>query len=167
MIGLGRNTLSLKFISKYFLFIIIIRFSKMEIKCPECETFLEVPDDQMNKKGRCLSCGVKFLIEESLINTDSETVSAIESNNNDVIEDQEEADNEEVNLGFNANLNKTIYALFFTSFGILIGLIIGYFIGNSIGGNDNGGLNDSMNSTNNPIIRSSGDTLDPFGIDYD
>ena len=139
----------------------------MEIKCPECETFLEVPDDQMNKKGRCLSCGVKFLIEESLINRDSDTVSVIESNNNDVIKDQEEADNEEVNLGFNANLNKTIYALFFTSFGILIGLIIGYFIGNSIGGNDIRGINDSMNSTNNPIIRSSGDTLDPFGIDYD
>ena len=139
----------------------------MEIKCPECDTLLEVPDDQMNKKGRCLSCGVKFLIEESLINRDSETVSAIESNNNDVIEDQEKADNEEVNLGFNANLNKTIYALFFTSFGILIGLIIGYFIGNSIGGNDIRGINDSMNSTNNPIIRSSGDTLDPFGIDYD
>ena len=139
----------------------------MEIKCPECDTLLEVPDDQMNKKGRCLSCGVKFLIEESLINRDSDTVSAIESNNNDVIEDQEEADNEEVNLGFNANLNKTIYALFFTSFGILIGLIIGYFIGNSIGGNDIRGINDSMNSTNNPIIRSSGDTLDPFGIDYD
>ena len=139
----------------------------MEIKCPECETFLEVPDDQMNKKGRCLSCGVKFLIEESLINRDSDTVSVIESNNNDVIEDQEEVDNEEVNLGFNANLNKTIYALFFTSFGILIGLIIGYFIGNSIGGNDIRGINDSMNSINNPIIRSSGDTLDPFGIDYD
>jgi len=139
----------------------------MEIKCPECDTFLEVPDDQMNKKGRCLSCGVKFLIEESLINRDSDTVSVIESNNNDVIEDQEEADNEEVNLDFNANLNKTIYALFFTSFGILIGLIIGYFIGNSIGGNDIRGINDSMNSTNNPIIRSSGDTLDPFGIDYD
>ena len=139
----------------------------MEIKCPECDTFLEVPDDKMNKKGRCLSCGVKFLIEESLINRDSDTVSVIESNNNDVIEDQEEADNEEVNLGFNANLNKTIYALFFTSFGILIGLIIGYFIGNSIGGNDIRGINDSMNSTNNPIIRSSGDTLDPFGIDYD
>ena len=139
----------------------------MEIKCPECDTFLEVPDDQMNKKGRCLSCGVKFLIEESLINRDSDTVSVIESNNNDVIEDQEEADNEDVNLGFNANLNKTIYALFFTSFGILIGLIIGYFIGNSIGGNDIRGINDSMNSTNNPIIRSSGDTLDPFGIDYD
>ena len=140
----------------------------MEIKCPECDTFLEVPDDQMNKKGRCLSCGVKFLIEESLItNRDSDTVSVIESNNNDVIEDQEEADNEEVNLGFNANLNKTIYALFFTSFGILIGLIIGYFIGNSIGGNGIRGINDSMNSTNNPIIRSSGDTLDPFGIDYD
>ena len=139
----------------------------MEIKCPECDTFLEVPDDQMNKKGRCLSCGVKFLIEESLINRDSETVSAIESNNNDVIEDQEKTDNEEVNSGFNANLNKTIYALFFTSFGILIGLIIGYFIGNSIGGNDIRGINDSMNSTNNPIIRSSGDTLDPFGIDYD
>ena len=139
----------------------------MEIKCPECDTFLEVPDDQMNKKGRCLSCGVKFLIEESLINRDSETVSAIESNNNVVIEDQEKADNEEVNSGFNVNLNKTIYALFFTSFGILVGLIIGYFIGNSIGGNDNGGLNDSLNSTNNPIIRSSGDTLDPFGIDYD
>ena len=139
----------------------------MEIKCPECDTFLEVPDDQMNKKGRCLSCGVKFLIEESLINRDSDTVSVIESNNNDVIEDQEEADNEEVNLGFNANLNKTIYALFFTSFGILIGLIIGYFIGNSIVGNDIRGINDSMNSTNNPIIRSSGDTLDPFGIDYD
>ena len=139
----------------------------MEIKCPECETFLEVPDDQMNKKGRCLSCGVKFLIEESLIIRDSDTVSAIESNNNDVIEDQEKADNEEVNLGFNANLNKTIYALFFTSFGILIGLIIGYFIGNSIGGNVIRGINDSMNSTNNPIIRSSGDTLDPFGIDYD
>ena len=139
----------------------------MEIKCPECDTLLEVPDDQMNKKGRCLSCGVKFLIEESLINTDSETVSAIESNNNDVIEDQGEADNEEVSLGFNANLNKTIYALFFTSFGILIGLIIGYFIGNSIGSNDIRGINDSMNSTNNPIIRSSGDTLDPFGIDYD
>ena len=139
----------------------------MEIKCPECDTFLEVPDDQMNKKGRCLSCGVKFLIEESLINRDSDTVSVIESNNNDVIKDQEEADNEEVNLGFNANLNKTIYALFFTSFGILIGLIIGYFIGNSIGGNGIRGINDSMNSTNNPIIRSSGDTLDPFGIDYD
>jgi len=139
----------------------------MEIKCPECDTFLEVPDDQMNKKGRCLSCGVKFLIEESLINRDSDTVSVIESNNNDVIEDQEEADNEEVNLDFNANLNKTIYALFFTSFGILIGLIIGYFIGNSIGGNGIRGINDSMNSTNNPIIRSSGDTLDPFGIDYD
>ena len=139
----------------------------MEIKCPECETFLEVPDDQMNKKGRCLSCGVKFLIEESLINRDSDTVSVIESNNNDVIEDQKEADDEEVNLGFNANLNKTIYALFFPSFGILVGLIIGYFIGNSIGGNDIRGINDSMNSTNNPIIRSSGDTLDPFGIDYD
>ena len=140
----------------------------MEIKCPECDTLLEVPDDQMNKKGRCLSCGVKFLIEESLIiNRDSDTVSVIESNNNNVLEDQEEADNEEVNLGFNANLNKTIYALFFTSFGILIGLIIGYFIGNSIGGNDIRGINDSMNSTNNPIIRSSGDTLDPFGIDYD
>ena len=139
----------------------------MEIKCPECDTLLEVPDDQMNKKGRCLSCGVKFLIEESLINRDSETVSAIESNNNDVIEDQEKFDNKEVNSGFNANLNKTIYALFFTSFGILIGLIIGYFIGNSIGGNDIRGINDSMNSTNNPIIRSSGDTLDPFGIDYD
>ena len=139
----------------------------MEIKCPECDTFLEVPDDQMNKKGRCLSCGVKFLIEESLINRDSDTVSVIESNNNDVIEDQEEADNERVNSGFNANLNKTIYALFFTSFGILIGLIIGYFIGNSIGGNGIRGINDSMNSTNNPIIRSSGDTLDPFGIDYD
>ena len=139
----------------------------MEIKCPECDTLLEVPDDQMNKKGRCLSCGVKFLIEESLINRDSDTVSVIESNNNDVIEDQEQADNEEVNLGFNANLNKTIYALFFTSFGILIGLIIGYFIGNSIGGNGIRGINDSMNSTNNPIIRSSGDTLDPFGIDYD
>lgn len=139
----------------------------MEIKCPECDTLLEVPDDQMNKKGRCLSCGVKFLIEESLINRDSDTVSVIESNNNDVIEDQEKFDNEEVNSGFNANLNKTIYALFFTSFGILIGLIIGYFIGNSIGGNDIRGINDSMNSTNNPIIRSSGDTLDPFGIDYD
>ena len=139
----------------------------MRIKCPECETFLDVPDDQINKKGRCLSCGVKFLIEESLINRDSDTVSVIESNNNDVIEDQEEADNEEVSLGFNANLNKTIYALFFTSFGILIGLIIGYFIGNSIGSNDIRGINDSMNSTNNPIIRSSGDTLDPFGIDYD
>ena len=139
----------------------------MEIKCPECDTFLEVPDDQMNKKGRCLSCGVKFLIEESLINRDSDTVSVIESNNNDVIEDQEKDDNEEVNSGFNANLSKTIYALFFTSFGILIGLIIGYFIGNSIGGNDIRGINDSMNSTNNPIIRSSGDTLDPFGIDYD
>ena len=139
----------------------------MEIKCPECDTFLEVPDDQMNKKGRCLSCGVKFLIEESLINRDSDTVSVIENNNNDVLEDQEEVDNEEVNLGFNANLNKTIYALFFTSFGILIGLIIGYFIGNSIGGNDIRGINDSINSTNNPIIRSSGDTLDPFGIDYD
>lgn len=139
----------------------------MEIKCPECDTFLEVPDDQMNKKGRCLSCGVKFLIEESLINRDSDTVSVIESNNNDVIEDKEKPDNEEVNSGFNANLNKTIYALFFTSFGILIGLIIGYFIGNSIGGNDIRGINDSMNSTNNPIIRSSGDTLDPFGIDYD
>ena len=139
----------------------------MEIKCPECDTLLEVPDDQMNKKGRCLSCGVKFLIEESLINRDSDTVSVIENNNNDVLEDQEEVDNEEVNLGFNANLNKTIYALFFTSFGILIGLIIGYFIGNSIGGNDIRGINDSMNSINNPIIRSSGDTLDPFGIDYD
>jgi len=139
----------------------------MEIKCPECDTFLEVPDDQMNKKGRCLSCGVKFLIEESLINRDSDTISAIESNNNDVIEDQEKDDNEEVNSGFNANLSKTIYALFFTSFGILIGLIIGYFIGNSIGGNDIRGINDSINSTNNPIIRSSGDTLDPFGIDYD
>ena len=139
----------------------------MEIKCPECDTFLEVPDDQMNKKGRCLSCGVKFLIEESLINRDSDTVSVIESNNNDVIEDKEKPDNEEVNSGFNANLNKTIYALFFTSFGILIGLIIGYFIGNSIGGNGIRGINDSMNSTNNPIIRSSGDTLDPFGIDYD
>ena len=139
----------------------------MEIKCPECETFLEVPDDQMNKKGRCLSCGVKFLIEESLIIRDSDTVSAIESNNNDVNQGQEKLDNEEVNSGFNVNLNKTIYALFFTSFGILVGLIIGYFIANSIGGNDNGGLNDSMNSTNNPIIRSSGDTLDPFGIDYD
>ena len=139
----------------------------MEIKCPECDTFLEVPDDQMNKKGRCLSCGVKFLIEESLINRDSDTVSVIESNNNDVIEDKEKPDNEEVNSGFNANLNKTIYALFFTSFGILIGLIIGYFIGNTIGSNVIRGINDSMNSTNNPIIRSSGDTLDPFGIDYD
>ena len=139
----------------------------MRIKCPECETFLEVPDDQMNKKGRCLSCGVKFLIEESLINRDLDNEFAIKSNNNDVIENQEKFENEEVNSGFNVNLNKTIYALFFTSFGILVGLIIGYFIGNSIGGNDNGGLNDSMNSTNNPIIRSSGDTLDPFGIDYD
>jgi len=139
----------------------------MRIKCPECETFLEVPDDQMNKKGRCLSCGVKFLIEESLINRDLDNEFAIKSNNNDVIENQEKFENEEVNSGFNANLNKTIYALFFTSFGILVGLIIGYFIGNSIGGNDNGGLNDSMNSTNNPIIKSSGDTLDPFGIDYD
>ena len=139
----------------------------MKIKCPECETFLEVPDDQINKKGRCLSCGVKFLIEESLINRDSDSVSAIESNNNDVIEDQEKTDNEEVNSGFNANLNKTIYALFFTSFGILVGLIIGYFIGNSIRVNEIRSINDSMNSTNNPIIRSSGDTLDPFGIDYD
>ena len=139
----------------------------MEIKCPECETYLEVPDDQMNKKGRCLSCGVKFLIEESLIIRDSDTVSVIESNNNDVNEDQKKFDNEEVNSGFNVNLNKTIYALFFTSFGILVGLIIGFFIGNSIGGNDNGGLNDSMNSTNNSNIRSSGETLDPFGIDYD
>ena len=139
----------------------------MEIKCPECETFLEVPDDQMNKKGRCLSCGVKFLIEESLIIRDSDTVSVIESNNIDVNEGQKKYDNEEVNSGFNVNLNKTIYALFFTSFGILVGLIIGYFIGNSIGGNDNGVSNDGMNSTNNPFIRSSGDTLDPFGIDYD
>ena len=84
----------------------------MEIKCPECETFLEVPDDQMNKKGRCLSCGVKFLIEESLIIRDSDTVSAIESNNNDDNENQEKTENEEVNLGFNVNLNK----LFMLSF---------------------------------------------------
>ena len=139
----------------------------MRIKCPECETFLEVPDDQMNKKGRCLSCGVKFLIEESLINRDLDNEFAIKSNNNDVIENQEKFDNEEVNSGVNANLNKTIYALFFTAFGILVGLIIGYLIGNSIGSNDIRGLNDSMNSTNNPIIRSNGDTLDPFGIDYD
>ena len=139
----------------------------MRIKCPECETFLEVPDDQMNKKGRCLSCGVKFLIEESLINRDLDNEFAIKSNNNDVIENQEKFENEEVNSGFNANLNKTIYALFFTAFGILVGLIIGYLIGNSIGSNDIRGLNDSMNSTNNPIIRSNVDTLDPFGIDYD
>ena len=34
----------------------------LKIKCPKCGTALNVPDDQVQGKGRCTSCGVKFLI---------------------------------------------------------------------------------------------------------
>ena len=61
------------------------------------------------------------------------------------------------------------FPIYFTiiAVGVGIGAATNSLIGNSIGSNDIRGLNDSMNSTNNPIIRSNGDTLDPFGIDYD
>ena len=83
----------------------------MRIKCPECETFLDVPDDQINKKGRCLSCGKKFLIERSLL--DNLSVNATDSDN---ISKKLQSSNEElVETRFNFVLNKTIFALLFSS----------------------------------------------------
>ena len=135
----------------------------MRIKCPECETFLDVPDDQINKKGRCLSCGKKFLIEQSLL--DNLSVNATDSDN---ISKKLQSSNEElVETRFNFVLNKTIFALLFSSLGILLGLILGFYIGSSIGGDKYKDLDGIMNSSNNPIINSNGDTADPFGIDYD
>ena len=135
----------------------------MRIKCPECETFLDVPDDQINKKGRCLSCGKKFLIEQSLL--DNLSVNATDSDN---ISKKLQSSNEElVETRFNFVLNKTIFALLFSSLGILLGLILGFYIGSSIGGDKYKDLDGTMNSSNNLMINSNGDTADPFGIDYD
>lgn len=135
----------------------------MRIKCPECETFLDVPDDQINKKGRCLSCGKKFLIERSLLDNFS-----VNATNSDNISKKLQSSNEElVETRFNFVLNKTIFALLFSSLGILLGLILGFYIGSSIGGNKYRDFDGIMNSSNNPIINSNGDTADPFGIDYD
>ena len=135
----------------------------MRIKCPECETFLDVPDDQINKKGRCLSCGKKFLIERSLLDNFS-----VNATNSDNISKKLQSSNEElVETRFNFVLNKTIFALLFSSLGILLGLILGFYIGSSIGGNNYRDFDGIMNSSNNPIINSNGDTADPFGIDYD
>ena len=135
----------------------------MRIKCPECETFLDVPDDQINKKGRCLSCGKKFLIEQSLLDN-----LLVNPTGNDNFSKKLQISNDElVKSRFNVDSNKTIFALFFTSFGILLGLILGFYIGSSIGGDKYRDLDGIMNSSNNPIINSNGDTADPFGIDYD
>tara|TARA_B100000963_G_scaffold153937_1_gene134032 strand:+ start:115 stop:522 length:408 start_codon:yes stop_codon:yes gene_type:complete len=135
----------------------------MRIKCPECETFLDVPNDQINKKGRCLSCGKKFLIRQSIL--DNLSVNPTESDN---FSKKTEGSNEElVESRIKFDLNNTIFALFFSSFGILLGLILGYYIGSSLGGDKYKDLDGIMNSSNNPIIKPNGDTADPFGIDYD
>ena len=135
----------------------------MRIKCPECETFLDVPDDQINKKGRCLSCGKKFLIGRSLL----DNLSVNPADNDNISKKLQISSDELVKSRSNVDLNKTIFALFFSSFGILLGLIIGFYIGSSIGGDKYRDLDGIMNSSNNPIINSNGDTADPFGIDYD
>ena len=134
----------------------------MEIICPQCETVLNVPDDQINKKGRCLSCDSKFFIKESLIKKTavSETIR----------KDQKKelsTDSVGLNDGFNDKINKSIFALLFASLGVLLGLMMGYFIGKSVGGSNEGDFNESFNPEQSSIIQSKGDTLDPFGIDYD
>ena len=135
----------------------------MRIKCPECETFLDVPDDQINKKGRCLSCGKKFLIEQSLL----DNLLVNPTGNHNFSKKLQISNDELVKSRFNVDSNKTIFALFFSSFGILLGLIIGFYIGSSIGGDKYKDLDGTMNSSNNSMINSNGDTADPFGIDYD
>ena len=87
----------------------------MEIICPQCETVLNVPDDQINKKGRCLSCDSKFLIEESLIKKTAASKT--------IRKDQKKelpTDSVGLNDGFNDKINKSIFALLFASLGVLL-----------------------------------------------
>ena len=134
----------------------------MEIICPQCETVLNVPDDQINKKGRCLSCDSKFLIEESLIKKTAASKTIRKDTKKEL-----PTDSVGLNDGFNDKINKSIFALLFASLGVLLGLMMGYFIGKSVGGSNEGDFNESFNPEQSSIIQSKGDTLDPFGIDYD
>ena len=138
----------------------------MRINCPGCEIFLDIPDDQINKKGRCLSCGKKFLIERSLL--DYLSANPIYSddvlkNESNLIHDEaiQVADVEPVASVSNGFLVRSIPALFFTSLGILVGLFFGFYLGKSLSSNGN---NKTMKMEMTPIINSNEDTVDPFGI---
>jgi len=121
----------------------------MKINCPSCGDLLDVPDEQTNRMGRCLSCNAKFFIPNS---TELET-------SRQVTEDKLLTTD---SCGF---LVKSLPALFFISLGLFIGLLFGYYIGKNIGINVMSPNNGIMKFDESPIINLNGESDDPFGID--
>ncbi len=146
----------------------------LKIKCPKCETALNVPDDQLQGKGRCTSCGVKFLIpanEEDEIeiieeledgaeknggkNSSVEDKGDNESKDKDEPENHDESDIDQLSDDF---MSRWLKILGLISLGLIIGILIGFYFGRFTATPDD----DFYQS--GPSIKSRGDTIDPFGI---
>lgn len=146
----------------------------LKIKCPKCGTALNVPDDQVQGKGRCTSCGVKFLIpanEEDEIeiieeledgaeknggkNSSVEDKGDNESKDKDEPENKDESDIDQLSDDF---MSRWLKILGLISLGLIIGILIGFYFGRFTATPDD----DFYQS--GPSIKSRGDTIDPFGI---
>ena len=146
----------------------------LKIKCPKCGTSLNVPDDQVQGKGRCTSCGVKFLIpanEEDEIeiieeledgaeknggkNSSVEDKGDNESKDKDEPENHDESDIDQLSDDF---MSRWLKILGLISLGLIIGILIGFYFGRFTATPDD----DFYQS--GPSIKSRGDTIDPFGI---
>ena len=141
----------------------------MKINCPNCGDLLDVPDEQNNRMGRCLSCNAKFFIPSS---TEMETLSPLidstrtsEDNVMSFKEYHQVTEDETLATDSGSFLVKSLPALFFTSLGLFIGLLLGFYIGKNIGSNVTSPNNDIIKIDASPMIKLNGDSVDPFGID--
>ena len=146
----------------------------LKIKCPKCGTPLEVPEDKAQGKGRCSSCGTKFLIpanEDDEIEIIEENQGVVERSKkgNDSKEKSESDKEVEKNEGQSSedqeqqlsddSMTKWLKALGFISLGLLIGIVLGFYVGRYTAPPE-----DEFYQSG-PSIKSRGDTIDPFGID--
>ena len=141
----------------------------MKINCPSCGDLLDVPDEQTNRMGRCLSCNAKFFIPNSTeLETSRHLIDSNRRNEDNVRSSKEsrQGTGDELlttdSCGF---LVKSLPALFFISLGLFIGLLFGYYIGKNIGINVTSPNNGIMKIDDSPIINLNGESDDPFGID--
>ena len=148
----------------------------LKIECPKCGTPLEVPDDKAQGKGRCSTCETKFLIpaseEDEIEIIDEEQANAVKSKKNKNSNDEEgsgkdkDGSDEEVLSGEDQSnelsedfIARWLKVLGLITVGLIIGIVLGFYVGRFTA------TPQDEFYQSEPLIKSRGDTIDPFGID--
>ena len=134
----------------------------LKIECPKCGTPLQVPDDKTQGKGRCSTCETKFLIpaseEDEIEIIDEEQANVVKSKKDKNSNDEEGSGKDQSNELSEDFIARWLKVLGFITVGLIIGIVLGFYVGRFTA------TPQDEFYQSEPLIKSRGDTIDPFGI---